>query len=83
MIHENLSRSDLIGDLGDEYVLPGEVSVHELIESDGTFTATAELNELLNGKGQASNLVIKARLRATWDGTNLNYERLVQEVNCT
>ncbi len=83
VVHENLSKSELSGDLGNEYVLPGEVSAHELINTDGTFTVTAVLNEILNGKGQAPNLVIKYRLRASWDGTNLTYERLVQEVACT
>jgi len=83
VVHENLSKSELSGDLGNEYVLPGEVSVHELINTDGTYTATAVLNEILNGKGQAPNLVIKYRIRASWDGTNLTYERLVQEVACT
>ncbi len=83
VIHENLSRSDLSGDLGNRYVLPGELTAHELINSDGTFTVTAGLNELVNGKGQAPNLVLKLRLLASWDGTNLSYKRLVREVTCT
>ena len=83
VVHENLSKSELSGDLGNEYVLPGEVSAHELINADGTFTETAVLNEILNGKGQAPNLVIKYRVTASWDGTEISYERLVQDVSCT
>ena len=51
-------------------------------EADGTFTETAVLNELLNGKGQTPDLTLKYRLTVSWDGTELTYERLVQEVSC-